>query len=234
MNRVVQVLRSFVCSTSVFGVSTASMQLSFDSRGNSVPTILLMMQRHLYAREGMQVEGIFRITAENSEEEYVREQLNMGVVPDDVDLHCSAGLIKAWFRELPNGLLDSIPPEEVMQAVSEEDCAQLVRCLRPTEAAFLDWAINLMTDVAQLEYLNKMNACNVAMVFAPNMTQEWRPATLGNTLVTKSRGLAYITLLMAARKTAENIRRVDEQVNKAVVATNRAAFVARVAAVNEV
>lgn len=58
-----------------------------------------------------------------------------------------------------------------MQAQSEEECAQLVRLLPPTEAALLDWAINLMADVAQLENLNKMNARNVAMVFAPNMTQ---------------------------------------------------------------
>ena len=28
-----------------------------------------------------------------------------------------------------------------------------------------------MADVVQLEHLNKMNARNVAMVFAPNMTQ---------------------------------------------------------------
>lgn len=44
-----------VHSTSVFGVSTESMQLSFDARGNSVPTILLLMQRHLYAQGGLQV-----------------------------------------------------------------------------------------------------------------------------------------------------------------------------------
>lgn len=48
-------LTSFICSTSVFGVSTESMQLSFDSRGNSVPTILLMMQQRLYMQEGLQV-----------------------------------------------------------------------------------------------------------------------------------------------------------------------------------
>lgn len=58
-----------------------------------------------------------------------------------------------------------------MQSQSEEECAQLVRFLPPTEAALLDWAINLMADVAQMEHLNKMNARNVAMVFAPNMTQ---------------------------------------------------------------
>eukprot|EP00258_Populus_trichocarpa_P012692 XP_002322821.3 rho GTPase-activating protein 5 [Populus trichocarpa] len=164
-------------SATVFGVSTESMQLSYDSRGNSVPTILLMMQRQLYAQGGLQAEGIFRITAGNSQEEYVRDQLNKGVIPEGIDVHCLAGLIKAWFRELPTGVLDSLSPEQVMQCQSEEECAQLARLLPPTEAALLDWAINLMADVAQMEHLNKMNARNVAMVFAPNMTQMSDPLT---------------------------------------------------------
>lgn len=79
--------------------------------------------------------------------------------------------MQAWFRELPTGLLDSLSPEQIIQSQTEEECTQLVRFLPPTEAALLDWAINLMADVAQMEHLNKMNARNVAMVFAPNMTQ---------------------------------------------------------------
>ncbi|CAI9780229.1 unnamed protein product [Fraxinus pennsylvanica] len=164
-------------STRVFGVSTESMQLSFDSRGNCMPTILLMMQRRLYRQGGLQAEGIFRINAENGQEEYVREQLNNGEVPDDIDVHCLAGLIKAWFRELPRGVLDPLSPEQVMQAQSEDECTQLARLLPPTEAALLDWTINLMADVAQFEHLNKMNARNIAMVFAPNMTQMSDPLT---------------------------------------------------------
>ena len=58
-----------------------------------------------------------------------------------------------------------------MQAQTEEECARLVTLLPSTESALLDWAINLMADVAQLETFNKMTARNVAMVFAPNMTQ---------------------------------------------------------------
>ncbi|XP_028186915.1 rho GTPase-activating protein 5-like [Glycine soja] len=158
-------------SASVFGVSTESMQLSHDSRGNSVPTILLLMQKHLYVQGGLQVEGIFRINADNGQEEHVRDQLNLGVVPEGIDVHCLAGLIKAWFRELPAGILDSLSPEQVMQCQTEEECAELVRHLPHTEASLLDWAINLMADVVQHENVNKMNAHNVAMVFAPNMTQ---------------------------------------------------------------
>lgn len=125
----------------------------------------------------LQEEGIFRITADNSQEEFVRDQLNGGIIPDDIDIHCLAGLIKAWFRELPTGVLDPLEPEDVMQCQTEEDCVELVRLLPPTESALLDWAINLMADVVQEEQYNKMNAHNIAMVFAPNMTQMADPLT---------------------------------------------------------
>jgi hypothetical protein len=42
----------------------------------------------------LQAEGIFRINAENSQEEFVRDQLNSGIVPDGIDIHCLSGLIK--------------------------------------------------------------------------------------------------------------------------------------------
>ena len=188
----------FCCdSATVFGVSTESMQLSYDSRGNCVPVILLLLQSRLYDQGGLKVEGIFRITGENSEEEYVREQLNKGMIPDGIDVHCLAGLIKvsssyslplksnwnlkfmvmmcvcvqAWFRELPRGVLDPLPSEQVLQCESDEDFIKVVRLLPQTEASLLNWAINLMADVVQFENVNKMNSRNLALVFAPNMSQ---------------------------------------------------------------
>lgn len=58
-----------------------------------------------------------------------------------------------------------------MQCQTEEDCAELAKQLPHTEASLLEWTINLMADVVQQERLNKMNARNIAMVFAPNMTR---------------------------------------------------------------
>ncbi|CAN7039726.1 unnamed protein product [Brassica oleracea var. botrytis] len=164
-------------SATVFGVSTESMQLSYDSRGNCVPVILLLLQSRLYDQGGLQVEGIFRITGENSEEEYVREQLNKGMIPDGIDVHCLAGLIKAWFRELPRGVLDPLSSEQVLQCESDEDFIKVVRLLPQTEASLLNWAINLMADVVQFENVNKMNSRNLALVFAPNMSQMKDPLT---------------------------------------------------------
>ncbi|RXI02668.1 hypothetical protein DVH24_002746 [Malus domestica] len=126
-------------SASVFGVSAESMQLSFDSKWNSVSTILLLMQER-YSQEGLkslrkfQAEGIFRINPKNSHEELVRSQLYRGIVPDDIDCN------------------------------TEEESVELVKQLKPTEAAPLNWAINLMADVVEEEELNKMNARNIVMV----------------------------------------------------------------------
>ncbi|TYJ04880.1 hypothetical protein E1A91_A12G124400v1 [Gossypium mustelinum] len=164
-------------SASVFGVSPKSMQCSYDDKGNSLPTILLMMQSCFYDEGGLKAEGIFRINAENSQEEYVRDKLNKGILPHGIDVHCLAGLIKAWFRELPSGVLDCLTPEQVMHCNTEDDCVELVKLLPSTEAALLDWAINLMADVVEYEQYNKMNARNIAMVFAPNMTQMADPLT---------------------------------------------------------
>lgn len=119
----------------------------------------------------LQAEGIFRINPENSQEEHVRDQLNKGIVPNDIDVHCLAGLIKAWFRELPAGVLDGLSPDQVLRCNTEEDSVELVKQLKPTEAALLNWAVDLMADVVEEEDCNKMNARNIAMVFAPNMTQ---------------------------------------------------------------
>ncbi|CAJ2632121.1 rac GTPase activating protein [Trifolium pratense] len=164
-------------SVSVFGVSAESMQCSYDSKGNSVPTILLLMQERLYSQGGLKAEGIFRINPENGEEEHLREQLNSGIVPNDIDVHCLAGLIKAWFRELPSGVLDGLSPEQVLECNTEEESVELVKQLNPVESALLNWAIELMADVVVEEEYNKMDARNIAMVFAPNMTQMSDPLT---------------------------------------------------------
>jgi hypothetical protein len=88
-------------SATVFGVSTESMQCSYDGRGNSVPTILLHLQRRLYDQGGLAAEGVFRIAADGAQEQRARDQLNSsGVVPDGVDVHCLAGLIKVRFALL--------------------------------------------------------------------------------------------------------------------------------------
>ncbi|KAE8685209.1 Rho GTPase-activating protein 2 [Hibiscus syriacus] len=99
----------------------------------------------------------------------------LAAVPDSIDVHCLAGLIKAWFRELPSGVLDGLSPEKVLSCDDEEKYVELVKQLM--EAGLLNWAVDLMADVVEEEESNKMNAMNIAMVFAPNMTRMSDPLT---------------------------------------------------------
>ncbi|KAL4564677.1 hypothetical protein LXL04_028745 [Taraxacum kok-saghyz] len=123
-----------------------------------------------FVSHGM-AEGIFRINAEKSKEEEVRDQLNRGNVPEDIEVHYLAGLIKGWFRELPCGVLDGLSPEEVLECNTEEVCCEVVKQLKPTETALMNWDVDLMADVVEQEEFNKINARNISLVFAPNMTQ---------------------------------------------------------------
>lgn len=165
-------------SQSVFGVSAESMQCSYDLQGNMVPTLLLRLQKRLYEKGGLKVEGIFRINPENGHEGFVLEQLNKGIVPsDEIDVHAMASLIKKWFRELPKGVLDELSPEAVLRCRGEKETLALIKQLPSTEAALLDWALNLMADVAEEEASNKMNARSIATIFAPNMTKMTDPLT---------------------------------------------------------
>ncbi|PWA43691.1 PAK-box/P21-Rho-binding [Artemisia annua] len=113
---------------------------------------------------------LFQCNGKWSKED-VRKQLNRGFFPQGVDIHCLAGLIKARFRELPSAVLDSLTPEHVIHCNTEDECTRLANYLPPTEAALLDGAINLMADVVKHDQQNKMNARNIVMVFASNMTQ---------------------------------------------------------------
>ncbi len=78
---------------------------------------------------------------------------------------------QTWFRELPNGVLDELSPEAVLRCRGEKETLALIKQLPSTEAALLNWALNLMADVAEEEPSNKMNARSIATVFAPNMTK---------------------------------------------------------------
>lgn len=62
--------------------------------------VFLKFERVANLASRFQLEGIFRINPENGQEDYVREQLNNGLIPDNIDVHCLAGLIKVLFSSL--------------------------------------------------------------------------------------------------------------------------------------
>ena len=100
-------------------------------------------------------------------------------------------------RELPEGILDALTPEQVAEVNGAENSWErvggLVGELPSSERHVLTWAVDLMTDVAEYAGLNKMNAHNVATVFAPNMSQ------VRTTEVGRERGVAIMDTFFSLR-----------------------------------
>ncbi|CAI5959797.1 unnamed protein product [Closterium sp. NIES-64] len=92
--------------------------------------------------------GIFRIAAQMEDEDGVRSQLSSGVLPPNLD---------AWFRELPEGLLDLFTPNQVAGATEEAAATALAETLtgHPPRVV-IDPMIGLQHAVRVMEFLRAL------------------------------------------------------------------------------
>jgi hypothetical protein len=80
---------------SVFGVDPKELPLVMDTSINAeIPAVLLSMKKHLYERNALAKQGIFRTPGDESEIVQVKEELNRGTFTSCSDIHCVSTLIK--------------------------------------------------------------------------------------------------------------------------------------------
>jgi hypothetical protein len=157
---------------SVFGVNPSELECTQDLIGGSsltIPSVLIQMRAYLYEHGGLDVEGIFRIAADESEMPMVRNCLNRGTFDVCNDINCIATLIKVFFRQLPRPLLADIPTEIILNIISVKDSCAAAEMLEPTSKQLLDWVVDLMCDVVARGSTNKMSAQSCAIVMGPNL-----------------------------------------------------------------
>ncbi|KAL5987387.1 hypothetical protein ACLOJK_038553 [Asimina triloba] len=101
---------------------------------------------------------------------------------DEVELNGSPFVETEALKAFKDSIADPLGAlrpgsESFLQCNTEEESVELVKLLLPTQSALLNWAVELMADVVEEDEANKMNARNIAMVFAPIMTQMADPLT---------------------------------------------------------
>jgi len=181
------------CETGVFGVDPATLEMcedSFDknSRTWRVPVILKNLKDCLVAAGGLRSEGVFRLAGELTVLKSAKEQINRSsasnsgpgcidgehsCLPDDVnDL---ATLIKIWYRELPQPILNGLPSKVVMDSDDVDDCVAAAAKLPELQRDLLDWILELLLRVAANRATTKMTAQNLAIVVAPNLYEATTP-----------------------------------------------------------
>merc|ERR1719203_2198037 len=117
--------------------------------------------------------GIFRLAPNANENNKVKDKINKGVMDEEaeekVDVNVYANLIKVWFRDLPDPLLNCVNPDLIEHVASPDEAGKVVAKMPDPEKSIFLWLCDMCVDVAQYEKTNKMGAQNMAIVVGPNL-----------------------------------------------------------------
>lgn len=105
-----------------------------------------------------------------------------GDLPEDqlstvklTDVHVAAGLLKSWLRDLKEPLVPFALYSKAVLAGSSNDPADalaVVKALPPANQRTLRHLVAFMAELSQHHAVNRMDASNTAMVFAPNLLKD--------------------------------------------------------------
>ncbi|KAM7291821.1 unconventional myosin-IXa isoform X1 [Ixodes scapularis] len=156
--------------SAIFGVAIEEqpMVLSQDS-GLLVPRFLHMATAYLSQHSS--TEGLFRKSGSVARQRELRRVLEAGGKLEAVPVHDVAGLLKQWFRELPEPVVPK-PLQTLLLRCQRErglEAVQLALLVLPTgHVRVLRHTCLFLAEVARHSGCNRMDAPNLALVLAPN------------------------------------------------------------------
>jgi hypothetical protein len=121
--------------------------------------------------QGLSTEGIFRVSADVDEVNRLKGQMDRWEFSEPSDAHVPANLLKLWLRELYEPLIpDSLYPECVAEPMTPRRACDLVLRLPTLHRLVLCYLIRFLQIFNKPDVIQhtKMDASNLAMVFAPN------------------------------------------------------------------
>lgn len=189
-------------AVSWFGVPLAEQPTEVDRVAEwrserKVPKLLAALRRALDESDGMQEEGIFRTAEAAGKLSFIRKRLESGEDPDAVlegcSCHAVSTLIKAWFAELPGGVMwtggDAAAAKAKKSSKKGAQAADagrelereliaaakvgmpikmiLKNAMPETQRDTLYWLLDLLCEAATQQSTSKMGADNLAVIFAP-------------------------------------------------------------------
>ncbi|XP_061172626.1 rho GTPase-activating protein 11A-like [Saccostrea echinata] len=126
--------------------------------------------------ENIEQEGLFRKSGAVSRQKQLKQQIENGKGIHGANVYDVTGLIKQFFRKLPDPLLTSAYHDSFIKCyhidqsdVSTQAVLSLCLLLPGEHLSTLRYVMLLLSDVANCAEQNKMDAPNLAVVLAPNI-----------------------------------------------------------------
>lgn len=129
------------------------------------------LSKQVLRLQGLATEGIFRVSADVDEVTACKAQLDKWELPEPSDAHVPANLLKLWYRELYEPLIpDSLYPECVVEPMTGAKASAIVGRLPQINRYVLCYLVRFLQTFSKpdIVQITKMDAANLAMVFAPN------------------------------------------------------------------
>ncbi|CAE7514529.1 gacA, partial [Symbiodinium microadriaticum] len=143
-----------------------------DGYKQSIPTLLVMLKKHLMECGGAEVEGIFRLAPDQDACKRVKDQINTGEYGENCsDPNILANLIKVFFRELPVNVLNVVSDESIhkISRLTPQDTIAEMEAVFGETNEIVYWLLDLMAEIVMNEDSNKMSVKNMAIVMSPNL-----------------------------------------------------------------
>ncbi|KAM8782052.1 rho GTPase-activating protein 11A-like isoform 2-T2 [Rhynchonycteris naso] len=160
----------------IFGVPFNALPHSVVPKYGHIPSFLVDACTSL--EEHIHTEGLFRKSGSIIRLKALKNKLDQGESGLSSALPCDiAGLLKQFFRELPEPILPADLHEALFKAqqlgTEEKRIATLlVSCLMPDQTIdVLRYFFNFLRNVSLRSSENKMDSSNLAVIFAPNLLQ---------------------------------------------------------------
>jgi RalA-binding protein 1 len=165
----------------VFGVPLAD-AVALSSRevnGCVVPTIVSRCIELLDSKQAVLEEGLFRLSGSNNAIKSLKERFDtehdVDLIAADAEVHCVTGLLKRYFREIPEPIVPPVSVEERRSAESPDLSVQIA-CLRKIIGRLpkvnydtLRVLCGFLVRVLNHCELNKMTIRNLGIIFPPTL-----------------------------------------------------------------
>lgn len=157
-----------------FGVNPKLLPgVELDEYESKIPKVLVRLRHALEEHDAYQQVGIFRLAPNASVNNEVKSLIDRGKLNDEeeekIDVNVYANLIKVWFRDLPDPLLNCANPDLIEHVSNSKEAESAISdFVEPNKSIFL-WLCDMCVDIAQYEKTNKMSAQNMAIVVGPNL-----------------------------------------------------------------
>jgi hypothetical protein len=153
-----------------FGISASQLEsVSVPPYKSRIPAVLIQMKEFLYSHGGLECEGIFRIAPSAGESTYVKQLLNENKFDGEADCIIMANLIKVWYRELPEHILNCLD-EQKIDVKNEAEAGEVMRkYLKEPQLSYYEFLLDICVDISRKESVNKMSSKNLAIVITPNL-----------------------------------------------------------------